>query len=52
MHNIDEIATNNSEYGYRFIHLQLLEDGYSIGKNKVLKYMQFMGVQAIYPTKK
>ena len=52
MHIIDEIATDNSEYGYRFIHQQLLEDGYSIGKDRVLKYMQFMGIQAIYPTKK
>ena len=52
MHAIDEIATDNSEYGYRYIHQQLLEDGYSIGKDRVLKYMQFMGIQAIYPTKK
>lgn len=52
MHVIDEIATDNSEYGYRFIHQQLLEDGYSIGKDRVLKYMQFMEIQAIYPTKK
>ncbi len=52
MHTIDEIATDNSEYGYRFIHQQLLEDGYSIGKDRVLKYMQLMGIQAIYPSKK
>ena len=52
MHVIDEIATDNSEYGYRLIHQQLLEDGYSIGKDRVLKYMQIMGIQAIYPTKK
>jgi len=52
LNTIDEIATNNSEYGYRFIHQQLLEDGYAIGKDRVLKYMQFMGIQAIYPTKK
>lgn len=52
MHTIDEIATDNSEYGYRYIHQQLLEDGYNIGKDRVLKYMQFMGIQAIYPTKK
>jgi putative transposase len=50
MHVIDEIATDNSEYGYRLIHQQLLEDGYSIGKDRVLKYMQIMGIQAIYPT--
>ena len=47
MHIIDEIATDNSEYGYR-----LLEDGYNIGKDRVLKYMQFMGIQAIYQIKK
>ena len=52
MHSIDQIATDNSEYGYRFIHQQLLEDGYSIGKDRVLKYMQFMGIQATYPTKR
>ena len=52
LHAIDEIATDNSEYGYRLIHQQLLEDGYSIGKDRVLKYMQLMGIQAIYPTKK
>ncbi|MFW5990318.1 MAG: IS3 family transposase, partial [Campylobacterales bacterium] len=52
MHTIDEIATDNSEYGYRFIHQELLENGFSIGKDRVLKYMQIMGIQAIYPTKK
>jgi len=52
LHAIDEIATDNSEYGYRFIHQQLLEDGFDIGKDRVLKYMQIMGIQAIYPTKK
>lgn len=52
MHAIDEIATENSEYGYRYIHRQLLEDGYSIGKDRVLKYMRILGIQAIYPTKK
>jgi len=52
LHAIDEIATDNSEYGYRFIHQGLLEFGYSIGKDRVLKYMQFMGIQAIYPRKK
>ncbi len=52
MHAIDEIATDNSEYGYRFIHQQLLEDGYGIGKDRVLKYMQFMGIQVIYPRKR
>lgn len=52
MHAIDEIATDNSEYGYRMIHQQLIEDGYLIGKDRVLKYMRILGIQAIYPTKK
>ena len=52
LHKIDEIATENSEYGYRFIYEQLKEDGYSVGKNRVLKYMGILGIQAIYPTKK
>lgn len=49
---IDEISTDNSEYGYRMIHRQLLEDGHSVGKDRVLKYMGILGIQAIYPTKK
>jgi putative transposase len=52
MHAIDEIATDNSEYGYRYIHQHLLENGYSIGKDRVLKYMRILGIRAIYPTKK
>ena len=34
------------------IHRQLTEDGHSIGKERVLKYMGLLGIQAIYPTKK
>lgn len=52
LHAIDEIYTDNSEYGYRLIHRQLLEDGHYIGKDRVLKYMGILGIQAIYPTKK
>ncbi len=39
-------------YSYRFIHQQRLEDGHTIGKDRVLKYMQVMGIQAIYPRKR
>ena len=49
---MDEIYTDNSDWGYRFIYQQLIEDGYNIGINRVLKYMGILGVQAIYPTKK
>jgi len=52
LHKIDEIATDNSEYGYRLIYEQLKEDGYNIGRNRVLKYMGILGIQAIYPTRK
>ena len=49
---IDEIYTDNPEYGYRMIHRQLVENGHSIGKERVLKYMGLLGIQAIYPTKR
>lgn len=52
LNSIDEIYTDNPEYGYRYIHQQLLEDGLSIGKDRVLKYMQLLGINAIYPHKK
>ena len=53
MNRIDEIYTDiSSTYGYRFMHQQLLEDGYSIGKNKVLKLMGLMGIQAIFPRRR
>jgi len=52
LHKMDEIYTDNSDYGYRMIHQELLEEGYSIGKDRVLKYMGILGIQALYPTKK
>lgn len=53
MNRIDEIYTDIAPtYGYRFMHQQLLEDGFSIGKNKVLKLMKIMGIQAIFPKKR
>jgi len=33
------VSVNNSEYGYRFVHQELLEDGYSIGKDSLIKNM-------------
>ena len=49
---MDEIYTKSPEYGYRFIHQQLLEDGFSIGKHRVLRYMRLLGIEAIYPKAK
>lgn len=52
LNRIDEIYTDNPEYGYRYIHRQLMEDGFVIGKDRVLKYMNIIGIEAIYPKKK
>lgn len=52
LNKIDEIFTKNPDYGYRYVHQQLLEDGLKIGKDRVLKYMGMMGIEAIYPHKK
>ena len=52
LNKIDEIYTENPDYGYRYVHKQLLEDGFNIGKDRVLKYMGIMGIEAIYPHKK
>ena len=52
LHAIDKIYTDNPEYGYRFIHKQLLEDGVKVGRDKVLSYMHKLGISAIYPHKK
>ena len=52
LNRIDEIYTDNPDYGYRFIYRQLLEDGCNIGRDRVLKYMKMMGIEAIYPGKK
>ncbi len=49
---MDEIYTDNLEYGYRYIHQQLLEEGFSVGKDRVLKYMRILGMNAIYPHRK
>ncbi len=52
LNQIDEIYVDNPDYGYRMIHQQLLENGYSIGDDRVLKYMWILGIQALYPHKK
>ncbi len=49
---IYEIHTNQLCYGYRRIHKQLIECGFEIGVNKVLKYMNSLGIHPIFPKKK
>ena len=52
MNKIDEIHTEDSDYGYRQIYHQLQDIGIIVGRDRVLKYMGIMGIQAIYPHKK
>ncbi len=49
---IDEIYTENPDYGYRYMHKHLLEEGFNIGRDRTLKYMSIMGLEALYPKKK
>ena len=52
MQRISEIYTEHSELGYRMMYHQLLEEGFHVGKNKVLKLMQELGIRSIHPKKK
>ncbi len=52
LNHIDEIYVDNPDYGYRMIYQQLLENGFNIGDDRVLKYMRILGIQALYPHKK
>lgn len=52
LNQIDEIYTESPCYGYRRIHQQLVNDGFSIGAERVSKAMKFMGIRAIYPKPK
>ena len=49
---MDEIYTDNPDYGYRYIHKQLIEDGFAVGKHRVLKYMKILGIEAVHPKAK
>jgi putative transposase len=49
---IDEIYTKWPFFGYRKVHVKLLQSGFKISAPTVLKHMQEMGIQAIYPRQK
>jgi putative transposase len=49
LNRMDEIYSKTPIYGYRKIHQELKHDGFEIGKDRVLKYMQVLGIEAIYP---
>jgi putative transposase len=48
-HRIDEIYTAHCYYGYRRIAAQLHREGLSINQKTVARYMQEMGLAAVYP---
>lgn len=52
INRISTIYTENPDYGYRYIHRQLLEEGMLVGRDRVLKYMRMLNIKAIYPHKK
>jgi len=49
MRRIDEIFTEHPYYGHRRMAHILRSEGFDIGRKKVRKYYQIMGVEAIYP---
>ena len=52
LNRMDEIFTKYPFYGYRRIHNQLLNEDFSIGKDRVLKFMKALGLETFYPKKK
>ena len=48
-HRIDEIYTEHCYYGYRRIAAQLHREGQPINQKTVARYMQEMGLTAVYP---
>ena len=52
LNRMDEIFTEYPFYGYRKIYHQLLNENFSIGKDRVLKYMRTLGLETFYPKKK
>lgn len=49
MKMIDEIFTEHPYYGTRRMAYILKKEGYDIGRKKVKKYYQIMGIEAVYP---
>ncbi len=52
MKEIDRIYTDYPFYGHRRIYHEVLDKGYNIGRDRVLKYMEVMGISPIYPRPK
>jgi len=52
MQEIDLIYTTIPTYGYRRMWKELLNRGFELGRDRTLKYMQMMNIQAIFPKRK
>lgn len=52
LNKIDAVYREHPEYGYRYIYNQLQEEGFAVGRDRVLKYMGILGISAVYPRKK
>jgi len=51
LHKMDEIYTTLPFYGYRRQYLELIKAQFSIGKERVRKYMRILGLETFYPKK-
>lgn len=49
MRKMDEIFTNHPYYGTRRMVHVLKAEGYRVGRKKIRKYYQLLGLEAIYP---
>jgi len=48
---MSEVYTEHSELNYRMIYHRMKDEGFKVGKNKVLKLMQELGIKSIHPKK-
>ena len=49
MRKMDEIFTEHPYYGTRRMLYVLRSEGYSIGRKRVRRYYEILGIEAIYP---
>ena len=52
LNQMDEIFTDKPFYGYRRVYLELLKQGFEVGRDRVLKYMRVLGLETFYPRKR
>jgi putative transposase len=52
LNKMDELFTEKPFYGYRRVYLDLQSLGFTIGRDRVLKYMRVLGLETFYPRKR